>query len=46
MKTTIDLADELASGAKEPAARRGTTLRAIVEPGIRLAPKDDGQPKR
>jgi hypothetical protein len=37
MKTTIELADDLAKRAKALARRRGTTLRAVVEDGIRLA---------
>jgi hypothetical protein len=35
MKTTIDLADALFNEAKRTAARRGTTLRALVEEGLR-----------
>lgn len=35
MKTTIELSDDLAKKAKQLAARRGTTLRAVVEQGIR-----------
>jgi len=37
MKTTIDIADDLAVRAKELAAKRGTTLRAVVEEGLRMA---------
>jgi len=37
MKTTIDINDDLAREAKEVAKRQGTTLRAIIEQGIRLA---------
>lgn len=36
MKTTIDIADRLAREAREEARRRGTTLRALVEEGLRL----------
>ena len=36
MKTTIDISDDLAAEAKELAKREGTTLRAIIEQGIRL----------
>ena len=35
MKTTIDIADDLARQAKTLARKRGTTLRAIIEQGIR-----------
>lgn len=37
MKTTIDLNDDLARRAKRLAERDGTTLRAVIEHGIRLA---------
>ena len=36
MKTTIDISDDLARQAKELAKREGTTLRTIIEQGIRL----------
>jgi len=35
IKTTIDIADSLLLAAKERAARDGTTLRALVEEGLR-----------
>jgi hypothetical protein len=35
MKTTIELPDDLLRKAKALAATRGTTLRAIIEQGIR-----------
>lgn len=35
MKTTIDIADPLLEAAKKTAAREGTTLRALVELGLR-----------
>ena len=34
-KTTIELPDNLVAEAKELAAREGTTLRALVEAGLR-----------
>jgi len=36
MKTTIDIADRLAREARKAARERGTTLRALVEEGLRL----------
>ncbi len=35
MKTTIDIADPLFDAAKAAAQQRGTTLRALVEMGLR-----------
>jgi hypothetical protein len=35
MKTTVDIPDSLLAEAKEMAAREGTTLRALVESGLR-----------
>ena len=35
MKTTIELADDLLREAKRVAAAEGTTLRALVEAGLR-----------
>jgi hypothetical protein len=35
MKTTVEIADDLARQARELAKRRDTTLRAILEEGIR-----------
>ncbi len=35
MKTTLDISDPLLEAAKTAAARNGTTLRAIVEEGLR-----------
>jgi hypothetical protein len=35
MKTTIDLSDALLEAAKRHAKARGTTLRAVVEEGLR-----------
>jgi hypothetical protein len=37
MKTTIELADPLLRRAKRAAARRGTTLRAVIEEALRRA---------
>ena len=35
MKSTVDIADNLLAEAKQAAAREGTTLRALVEAGLR-----------
>lgn len=35
MKTTVDIADALAADARELAKREGTTLRALLEAGLR-----------
>ena len=37
MKTTIEISDNLAKTAKEHARRQSTTLRALVERGLRMA---------
>lgn len=37
MKTTIDLPDDLLERTKQIARREGSTLRALVEEGLRLA---------
>jgi hypothetical protein len=39
MKTTIDIADPLLKQAKRLAARRGTTLKVVVEEALRDALK-------
>ena len=46
MKTTIELTDDLAARAKQLARRDGTTLRAVIERGIRLALQDSAMRAR
>jgi hypothetical protein len=48
MKTTVDIADLLFRQAKKRAAEEGTTLRALVERGLRevLAEKKPRKPAR
>ena len=36
MKTTVEISDDLAAEARQVAKREGTTLRAVIEQGIRL----------
>lgn len=45
MKTTVELSDDLAQKAKQLAARRGTTLRAVIEDGIRLMVREEQMPR-
>lgn len=44
MKTTIDIADPLLAKAKRVAAKRKTTLRALIEEGLAEVLKRDAQP--
>ena len=46
MKTTIDIADALARRARDAARQRGTTLRALVEDGLRRVLADDPPSRR
>ena len=42
MKTTVELADDLALEARRYAARHGLTLRAVIEEGIRSTLRGEG----
>lgn len=46
MKTTIDIADPLFEAAKMAAQQRGTTLRALVEMGLRQVLEAPAKNKR
>lgn len=37
MKTTVEIADSLLAEAKKTAAREGTTVKALLEEGVRRA---------
>ncbi len=45
MKTTIDIADQLLNEAKQLAVSEGTTVRALVEAGLRRVLTERHQPK-
>jgi hypothetical protein len=40
VKTTIDIADDLLKRSQQLAKREGSTLRAVLEEGLRLVLKD------
>ena len=44
MKTTIDIADGLLAQARQQAQQQGTTLRALVEQGLRHVLDDSAPP--
>jgi hypothetical protein len=46
MKTTVNIADPLLKRAKEAAARRGTTLRGIIEEALREALSEGRSPRK
>jgi hypothetical protein len=41
MKTTVEIADTLLNEARKVAARQGTTLRALIERGLRRTLDDE-----
>ncbi len=43
IKTTIDIADPLLTSAKQLAAKQGTTLRSLVESGLRRVLDESGR---
>lgn len=44
MKTTVEIADDLIARAKALAIRRNTTLRALIEQGLRQVLTDEHRP--
>jgi hypothetical protein len=40
MKTTVEIADQLLAQARRAAERQGTTLKALIEEGLRRVLKD------
>ena len=46
MKTTVELSDDLLARSRRLAQREGTTLRALIEDGLRLALKARGDSAR
>ena len=44
MKTTVEIADDLLRRAKALATARNTTLRAVIEQGLRQVLRKDGTP--
>ena len=45
MKTTVELSDALLHEARDIAARKGVTLRAIIEQGLRRVIDEANRPK-
>jgi hypothetical protein len=46
MKTTIEIADALGEAARKAAEREGTTLRALVEEGLRAVLDERARARR
>ena len=46
MKTTVEISDALLDDARKLAAREGTTLRALVEQGLRQIMAERRKPKK
>lgn len=45
MKTTVEIADALLADARRAAEKHGTTVRALIEEGLRLVLKSRGRPE-
>ena len=45
MKTTVEISDPLLRDARKVAAREGTTLRALIEQGLRRILREKKNPK-
>lgn len=46
MKTTVEIADPLLAKAKRHAAARGTTVRALIEAGLRRVLEEEDRKQR
>ena len=46
MKTTLDISDPLLNEARKIAARENTTLRALIEQGLRQVVKERKKPQK
>ena len=46
MKTTIEIADDLAGKAKDYAAKENVTLRSLIERGLRMVLRTDSRRDR
>ena len=46
MKTTVEISDPLLRDARKVAAREGTTLRALIEQGLRHILSEKKKPQR
>jgi hypothetical protein len=44
MKTTVDISDRLLNAAKKLASKQGTTVRALIEEGLRRVLSERAQP--
>ena len=46
MQTTVEIADAIAREARELAARENTTLRELIESGLRVILRERGSARR